>query len=66
MSEINNTKELPEVIFPINLKLIDQYQQKDPTLKAKYKMATYKNVYFRGGSNVNINLITCEDKTFIP
>ena len=28
MSEINNTKELSEIMFPIKFKTIDQYQQK--------------------------------------
>ena len=31
----------------------------------KYKMVTYKKGYFRGGSNINLNLITCEDKIVI-
>ena len=26
MSEVNNIKELPEGIFPVNLKIIDRYQ----------------------------------------
>ena len=29
-------------------------------------MGTYQKVSFRGGSNTNLNLITCEDKIFIP
>ena len=37
LSEINEIKELPEGIFPINLKLIDQYQRKYPSLMDKYK-----------------------------
>ena len=45
-SEINDTEELTEEIFLINLKLIGQYQQKDPSLNAKYKMGTYKKVIF--------------------
>ena len=35
VSEINDTKELPEGIFPINFKLIHQYQQKYPSQFSK-------------------------------
>ena len=65
MSEINNTKKLPEGIFPINLKLIDQYQQKDPSQEAKYKMGAYQKGCICGVSNINLNLITCDDDIFI-
>ena len=65
MSEINDTEEAPEGIFPINLKLIDQYQRKDPILLDKCKMGTYHKGSFRGGSNIHINLIMCEDKIVI-
>ena len=34
--EINDTEEIPEVIFPINLKFIEQYQRKYSSLLAKY------------------------------
>ena len=37
MSEINNTKELSENMFPINFKTIDQYQQKFPAWISKFK-----------------------------
>ena len=63
MSEINDIIELLEGIF--SLKINDQYQWIDPSLMAKYKNHTYKTVYSRGGSNVNFNLITCEDKICI-
>ena len=33
---------------------------------AKYKEVKYQTVSFRGGSNININLITCEGNIFIP
>ena len=33
-------------VFLVNLKLIDQYQQKDPSLKDKYEVGTYKNILF--------------------
>ena len=29
-------------------------------------MGTYKTGSFRGGSNIDINIITCEGKIFIP
>ena len=65
MSEINNIEELPEGIFPINLKTIDQYQQKYPSLKAKYEMGTHQQCSFRGVSNIHLNLIMCKDKVVI-
>ena len=37
MAEINDTKEKPEIIFPLQLKLISQYQQKPPSIMSKYK-----------------------------
>ena len=66
MSEINDTKELPEGIFPINYKLIDQYQIKGPRLKAKYKMGTYQKGSFCGVSHLDLHLTTCEDNIVIP
>ena len=38
--ELNDTGELTEGTFLMNLKLIDQYQQKYPILKAKYEIGT--------------------------
>ena len=32
---------------------------------AKYKEGTYQKGYFHGGSNIDINLITCEDNIVI-
>ena len=61
MSEINYTKELPGGFFPINLKIIDQHQQKDPSLMAKYTTGTYQKGYFCVESNIKLNLITCDD-----
>ena len=66
MSKINDTKELPEDIFPINFKIIDQYQWKDPSLKDKYEMGKYQKGSFRRVGNINISLITCDDEIFIP
>ena len=53
MSEINNIKEFIESIFPINLKIVDQYQQKEPRLKAKYNIGTYQKGSF-GGEVIHI------------
>ena len=46
MSEINDTEELSKGKFPINFKIIDQYQQKYPGLMAKFKTGKYKSGYF--------------------
>ena len=37
MPETNDIEELPEGISPINLKLIVQYQRKEPRLMNKYQ-----------------------------
>ena len=37
VSEINDTKEIPEGTFPINLKFIQKYQRSEPSITAKYK-----------------------------
>ena len=66
MSENNDTGELPDGIFPMNLKLIDHCQHKYPILKAKYDMSTYHKGSFSGGSNIYIYPMTCEDKIVIP
>ena len=42
VSEINDTKELPEGHFTINYKLIEKYQRKHPSLINNYKYATYQ------------------------
>ena len=52
--------------FSINFKLIGIYQHTEPILVAKYKYGTYHTFSFRGGSNIYLNLITCEEKGFIP
>ena len=65
MTEINDTEELPETISPVNLNLIDQYQEKHHILMAEYNMGTYNTGSFRGVINIDINLITCRDKIFI-
>ena len=65
MSEINDTEELPEGIFPNNLKLIDQYQRKYPNLMAKYKNCPYKTGSFYVGSNTHLSLIRYKDNIVI-
>ena len=65
-SEINDTKEILEGTFPINLKLIKEHQWKHPSLIAKYKEVMYHTGSYFGLSNIDINLITSEDKSFIP
>ena len=37
VSQINDTEEIPEGIFPITLELINKYQWKHPILLDKYK-----------------------------
>ena len=66
MSEINDIEELPEGTFPIKLKLIQKYQQVEPSIIAKYNNGIYHKGYFRGVSNIYLNLITCKYKIFIP
>ena len=66
VSEINDFEELPEGTFLINLKLIQKYQQSESSILAKYKNGTHHKGYFRGGSNIDLKLITCEDKIVIP
>ena len=63
--EINDIRELPEDIFLVNLKIINQYQHNDLILMVKYKIGKYESGYFYGGSNRNFNLIMCEDKNII-
>ena len=65
MSEINDTKELPEDNFPINLNLIAKHQREEPSIIAKYQDSTYHKFFFRGGSNIDLNLITCKGKIVI-
>ena len=66
VSEINDTKEVPEVNFPINFKIIEKYQRKIPILLHKYKYSTHQKGSFCGGINIIINLIMCEDNIVIP
>ena len=65
MSEINDTEEIPEGNFPVDLKLIQKYQREEPRITAKYKYGMYHKGYFYGGSNIDLKLITCTDKIII-
>ena len=65
MPEINDNEEIPEGNFPINLRLIKEYQWTEPSLMDKYKDGTYHKGSFCGGSNIDINLLMCEDKIVI-
>ena len=46
VSEINDSEEIPEHNFPVNLKLTKQYQWKYPRLLAKYKEGKHQKVIF--------------------
>ena len=48
------------------MKLTAKYQRKESSLIDKYKYSTYHKVYFRGGINIDLNFIMCEDKIVIP
>ena len=62
---INDIDKLPEYFFPISLKLINQYHQKYPRLMGKYDKGIQKFGPLHRGSNININIITCEYKIVI-
>ena len=47
------------------MKLIQKYQQLEPSIIAKYKYGTYQKGYFCVGSNIDIKLLTCKDKIVI-
>ena len=64
--EINDIEVISEGTFPINLKMIAQYQQTEPILMDKYEDGMYNKGYFHGGSNIDLNLITCDYNIFIP
>ena len=65
VSEINGIEEQPEGNFPINLKLIQKYQRSETIIIYKYKDGTHHKGSFNGGSNIDLDLITCEDKIVI-
>ena len=66
MSEINDTKEIPEGNLPIHLKFTQAHQRDEPSTTDKYKYGTYHKGYFRGGSNSDLKIITYKDKIIIP
>ena len=41
------------------------YQRAEPILMARYKYGTYHKGYFRGGSNIDLNLKKCKDNIVI-
>ena len=65
MSEINDTKDLPEGIFLVNLKLIHQYQRKEASLMHKYHVGTYNTFYFSGRNHIYLILIKCDGNIVI-
>ena len=48
MLEINDIEVISEGTFPINLKMIAQYQQTEPILMDKYEDGMYNKGYFHG------------------
>ena len=65
MSEINDTEEIPEGNFPINLKLIEYYQRTEPRLLPKYENGAYHKGSFLGVINIYVIPLKCEDKSVI-
>ena len=65
MPKINDNEEIPEGNFPINLRLIKEYQWTEPRLMDKYKDGTYHKGCFYEWIDIDINLIMCEDKICI-
>ena len=55
-----------KVLFLLVKNLIQKYQRSEPSLKAKYKYGTYHKGSFRGGSNIDLGLITYIDNIVIP
>ena len=51
LAEMNDIDKLPDDVYPLTYKIIDQYQQQDPILKKKIKQSTamYTLEPFRGG-----------------
>ena len=63
--ETKDIEELPECNFLINIRLIQKYHQKGPSIIDKYKTVTYHKGSFHGGSNVDLSLITWKGKIVI-
>ena len=53
---MNDTEELPEGTFPINLKFIQKYQQTKPSIKDEYTYGTYHKGSFGGVVILVLNL----------
>ena len=65
MSEIYDTKELPEVTFPLSFKIVDRYQWKDSIVTEKLNSTENKKGSFRGILDT-IKLVTFKNKIVIP
>ena len=57
---------MPGGNFPINLRLVQRYQQMEPSLMSKYEYGAYHKGCFGGGGNNYLSVITCKDKIVIP
>ena len=66
MPDFFGINELSEGAFPINFKIIDQYQLEYPILTDKLKCETYKRYDLSGGRNTHYNIIICKDEIIIP
>ena len=47
------------------IKKNQKYQRSEPSIIAKYQDSTYHKGSFSGGSNIDLNLITCKGKIVI-
>ena len=66
LAELNDFDKLPDDIYPLTYKIIDQYQQQDPILKKTIKQSTmYTLEPFRGGGK-DRQLICYKGKIVIP
>ena len=66
VSEINDTKEIPEGVFNLILKRSTKINGKTPVYWLNINKVRTKKGYFHGGSIIYPNLIMCEDKVVIP
>ena len=59
------SKKYLKLIFLLIKKLIAKYQRTESILMYKYKYGKYLTGSFSVGSNIYLNLITCDNKIFI-
>ena len=64
MSELYDTQELLEGMFPLSFKIVDHYPREDPILMEKLSSEEYIKGSFRGSWNT-IHLVTFNDKIVI-